>query len=157
MAQNRDYFTSQGFHLNALGKKWISNELVDSIRLLCDTFKKTPSIQLPWKNEDRWLKPRENEDTRINKVQDGKMKILSSQQESKLDREVGYRINRQSDNNVIVNIMLEQERTDTDNCGKDPHMEGTLGGFDTLKISDIKQKVEEDIQNEDKVAKIKKK
>jgi hypothetical protein len=100
------------------------------------------------------VKPRENEDTRINKVQNGKMEILSSQQKSEIDREVGYVINRQSDNNVIVNIMLEQERTDTDNCGMNPHIEGTVDGFDTLKILDIKQKIEEDIQNEDKVAKI---
>ena len=76
MAHNRDFFTLHGFHLNALRKKWISNELADSIRLLCAIPKKTPSIHLPWKSEDSWIKPRKNEDTRINKMQDGKMKML---------------------------------------------------------------------------------
>ena len=124
MGQNRDYFTLQGFHLNALGKRWISNELADSIGQLCATFKKTPSIQLPWKNEDSWVKPKENEDTRINELQDGKMKMLGFQCESGIDCDKGHGINRQSDNTAMVNMVLEQERTDTENCGKVPHMEG---------------------------------
>jgi hypothetical protein len=95
------------------GKKWINNELADSIRLLCATPKKTPSIHLPWKSEDSWIKPRKNEDTRINKMQDGKM-MLESQRESEVDHEVGNGINRQSDNSAIMNVMLAQEETFTE-------------------------------------------
>jgi hypothetical protein len=114
MAHNRYFFTLHGFHLNALGKKWISSELADSIRLLCATHKKTPSIHLPWKSEDSWINLRKNEDTRINKMQDGKMKMLQFQRESEFDHEVGNGINRQSDNITIMNIILVQENTFTE-------------------------------------------
>jgi hypothetical protein len=67
MTHNRDYSTSQGFHLNALAKKWVSNELADSIRLLCVTSNKTPSFHLPWKREEQESLSK-NEDTVTNKV-----------------------------------------------------------------------------------------
>jgi hypothetical protein len=125
MGLNRDYFTSQGFHLNALGKRWISNELADSIVQLCATFKKTPSIQLPWRSKDSWVKPRVNEVTRMDELQDGKMKMLGFQCESGIDCDKGHGINRQSENTEMMNMVLERERTDTENCGKVPHVEGT--------------------------------
>jgi hypothetical protein len=48
MSNTRDYYTAQGFHINTLGKNWITNVFAKIIKTLFTTSLRMPAISLPW-------------------------------------------------------------------------------------------------------------